>query len=553
MTDTNIVRLVPLGGLGAIGKNCTVLEYGEDIIVIDVGLMFPEDDMLGVDLVIPDFKYLIERQDRIRGIVFTHGHEDHVGALPYLLRSISAPIYAAPLTRGLIEAKLRSAGLLGKAELHTLSPGQTVNLGALSVTPFHVNHSIPDAMGFAIRTPIGLVVHTGDFKIDHTPIEGRPADLAALARLSTEGVLMLLMDSTNAESKGYTKSESVLIDTFYHVFAHAEGRIIVATFASLLSRIQLVIETAIRMGRKVAIAGRSMEESVGIAERLGYLHFPAESRIPISQINSLPDSEVCVLATGSQGEPNAALARMATGRFRQLTIKEGDTVLLSSKAIPGNETKVYANIDNIFRHGAHVIYGEEAGLHVSGHAAQEELKLMLNLLRPLYFVPVHGEYRMLQTHARLAYEMGFSKEDVFVMDDGQCLELGPFGARLGEPISLETVYVDGSLVGDVGRAVLRDRLTLSQEGVVVAHVGVEASTGELTESPEIISQGFVYMPESAELLQSAETAIVETVRRYAAECGNPDDIARRVKRRLEDLFYMETKRRPVVIPMITSS
>jgi ribonuclease J len=544
------IKIIPLGGLGEIGRNCTLLEYDGNILVIDAGLMFPEEEMLGVDFVIPDFTYLIARRDQVRGIVLTHGHEDHIGALTYLLREVPAPVYATPLTRGLVEGKLRSEGLLGSTTLHTMRPGQELDLGPFRVMPFHVNHSIPDAVGLAIRTPLGLIVHMGDFKIDHTPLEGKTTDLAALARLANEGVLVLLADSTNAESPGYTASESKLTETFERVFARAKGRIIVATFASLLSRVKLTIETATRFGRKVAIAGRSMEDTIAIAERLGYLTFPAQARIPLSQISTLPDEQVCVLATGSQGEPNAALVRMASGRFRYVQVKEGDTVVFSSKAIPGNETQIYRNIDDLCRRGANVVYGEQAGLHVSGHAAQEELKMMLNLLRPLYFVPVHGAYRMLQMHARLSYELGFTREDVFILENGQGLELDVHGARRGEPIPLETVYVDGSLVGDVGATILRDRLALSQDGFVIAKVSVQAGAGLVVDSPEIISQGFVYVPESGVLLSAAEAAIIEVVEHNGTSRCDAAEIERRIKRRLEDLFYTETRRRPVVIPVV---
>lgn len=550
MTDPAI-KVIPLGGLGEIGKNCTVLEYDGNILVIDVGLMFPEDDMLGVDMVIPDFRYLLAHRDQVRGIVLTHGHEDHIGALPYLMNELQAPLYATPLTRGLVEGKLRRHGLLANAELHTILPGQAIDLGPFQVTPFHVNHSIPDSVGLAIRTPLGLMVHTGDYKIDHTPVEGKTTDFGTLAKLTSEGVILLMGDSTNAESPGYTASESQLIEAFQRVFARAKGRIIVATFASLISRLQLVIATAAQFGRRVAVAGRSMEENIAIAEKLGYVSFPPDMRIPLSQIENLPDHQVCVLATGSQGEPTAALARMASGRFRYVDIKEGDTVVLSSKAIPGNETQIYRNIDNLFRRGANVVYGEQAGLHVSGHAAQEELKLMLNLLRPLYFVPLHGEYRMLQIHARLAYELGFAPSDVFVLDKGQTLELGPSGARLGDKVQAENVFVDGALVGDVGHSILRDRLALSQDGFVIARVAVEAETGQVIDDPQIISQGFVYVPESTELLRSAEAAIVEVVERIGGNGTAPEEIGRQIKRRLEKLFYDETRRRPMIIPMVT--
>ena len=539
--------------MGEIGRNCLVLEYQDNILVIDAGIMFPSDDMPGVDLVIPDFQYLVERRDRVRGIIITHGHEDHIGGLPYLLSEVKAPVYATPLTRGLIEAKLRSRGLRDTADLHTLRPGDEVDLGPFQVTPFHVNHSIPDAVGFAIRTPVGLVMHTGDFKIDHTPLDGRPMDLGELAVFSSEGVRLLLSDSTNAESAGYTASESQLEDTFQQIFGRAKGRIVVATFASLLSRVQLVIETAARFGRRVAVAGRSMEENVAIAEGLGYVRFPEGVRVPLHEIGSLPDERVCILATGSQGEPNAALARMAAGNFRSVTIREGDTVVLSAKAIPGNETAIYRNIDGLFMRGADVIYGEKAGIHVSGHAAQEELKTILNLLRPQHFVPVHGEYRMLHLHARMAHEMGIPQENTTILRNGLPLELDQRTAAVGELVDIETVFIDGSVVGDVGASILRDRVALAQDGFVVVRVAVDRASGQLLAGPEIATQGFVHAPTAASMLETAESAIADAVRGN----GNGDsslaaeDISRRVKRRLENLFYDETRRRPVVVPMVT--
>jgi ribonuclease J len=545
--------LIPLGGLGAIGRNCLVLEHDDTIIVVDAGLMFPEEEMLGVDIVIPDFSYLIANRAKVHGIFLTHGHEDHIGALSYLLEQVNAPVYATSLTRGLVENKLRNSAVKNKAQLNTVQPGQEIVVGPFRVTPFHVNHSIPDAVGLAIRTPLGLIVHTGDFKIDHTPIEGRPADLSALAHLTNEGVVLLLSDSTNAESPGYTLSESELVGTFHQVFSQAKGRIIVATFASLLSRVQLVIETAAKLGRKVAVAGRSMEDNVAIAEQLGYVRFPEGVRVPLSQIQNLPDDKVCVLATGSQGEPNAALARMAVGRFRYVNIREGDTVLLSSKAIPGNETAIYRNIDNLSRLGADVVYGRHAGLHVSGHAAEEELKLMLNLLRPLYFVPVHGAYRMLRAHAKLAYELGFASEDVFLMDNGDSLELTPAGIKRGETLALEDILVDGALVGDVGSTILRDRQTLAKDGFVVARVSVDLAQHALTSEPELVSQGFVYVPESAPLMTAARDAINNIVSHNGHGVDPEEEMEQQIKRGLSDLFYRETRRRPVVIAMVTAS
>ncbi len=541
-----------LGGLEEIGRNCLVLEYQDDILVIDAGIMFPSEDMPGVDLVIPDFRYLAERKERVRGILLTHGHEDHIGGLPFLLSQVQAPVYATPLTRGLIEGRLRSRGLLDKIALHTIQPGDEIALGAFSVEPFHVNHSIPDAVGFAIRTPVGLVVHTGDFKIDHTPLDGRPIDLGQLAAFSREGVRLLLSDSTNAESPGYTPSESALQDTFREIFAKARGRIIVATFASLLSRVQLVIETAARLGRRVAVAGRSMEENIAIAERLGYVRFPEGTRVPLQEIGSLPDEQVCILATGSQGEPNAALARMAAGNFRQVVIGDGDTVVLSSKAIPGNETAIYRNIDTLFMRGADVIYGEKAGIHVSGHGGQEELKILLNLLRPEHFVPVHGEYRMLHLHARMAHEMGIPVANTSILRNGLPLELDSRSARLGEQVEVETVLVDGSLVGEVGTSLLRDRVALAKDGFVVARVALDRASGQMTGYPEIVTQGFVHAPSAGTLLATAETAIADVVRSEGNGAGarEAQDVGKRIQRRLEHLFYDETRRRPVVLTQV---
>jgi len=551
MTNQNI-RVLPLGGLGGIGKNCTVIEYGEDLLVIDAGMEFPSDEMLGVDVVIPYFTYLVERQDHILGIVITHGHEDHIGGLPYLLQQISAPVYATALTRGLIEVKLTSEQKK-RVRLQTIAPGWTLTLGPFVVTPFHVNHSIPDAVGLAIRTPAGLVVHTGDFKIDHTPIEGDPADLGELARLSAEGVLLLLSDSTNAESPGYTLSESLLRDTFEQVFSRAEGRIIVTTFASLLSRVQLVIETAARFGRKVAFAGRSMEQNTAIAEELGYLHWPENTRVDLSQVNDLPDEKVVIVATGSQGEPNSALSRMASGKFRYVSIRQGDTVVLSAKAIPGNETAIHRNIDNLFRRGADVVYGTRAGLHVSGHAAQEELKMILNLLRPVYFVPVHGAYRMLVQHARLAYELGMSPNNVFVLDNGDTLEVSLEGASRGESIPAEGLMVDGATVGDVGPTILRDRMTLGQDGVVIAKVAVDGQTGKLIREPEMVAHGFVYLPEAGELLDSARKTIVQVIESYQGNGSgyDGDELSLIVERRLGSFFQSQTRRSPVVVAVVS--
>ncbi|MCD6302020.1 MAG: ribonuclease J [Anaerolineae bacterium] len=549
--SSNYVRITPLGGLSGIGKNCTIFETEQDIVVVDAGLQFPEDELLGVDLVIPDITYLQENQHKIRGFVITHGHEDHIGALPFVLREIGAPIYATPLTRGLIEVKLRNAER-DRADLRTMLPGSEITLGDFRIMPYHVTHSIPDAVGLAIHTPLGLIVHSGDFKIDHTPIEGKALDLSSLARFSTEGVLLLLSDSTNAETPGYTVSESELVDTFEQVFASAPGRIIVTTFASLLSRIQLVIETAEEFGRRVALAGRSMEQNTRIAHDLGHLHYPPGTMVTLDQVSRLPDDEVCIIATGSQGEPNAALARMAQGRYRDVKLKSGDTVLISAKAIPGNETAIYRNVDDLFRRGANVVYGEKAGIHVSGHAAQEELKMLISLLQPRYFMPIHGAYRMLQMHANLAMSLGMPQDNIFIMENGDRLKLTHHGAELEEPLQLDDVYVDGALVGDVGATILRDRRALAHEGLVIARVTLNGGGVRLAEEPDIISQGFVWMPEAEDLIEEARKAIVKVVESQD-DMEDTDALTRRIKRRLENLFYTETRRRPVVIPVISEA
>lgn len=547
---SSVLKITPLGGLGEIGRNCTAYEYDDQIIVVDAGLMFPTDDMLGIDLVIPDYTYLIENQTKVRAVVLTHGHEDHIGGLSYLLNEVPVPVYGTPLTLGLVESRLKRRNLLELTELWEMHPGDIIDEGPFTIRPFHVNHSIPDSVGLAIETPVGLVVHTGDFKIDHTPIEGEPTDLAELARLSAEGVRLLLSDSTNAESAGYTISESALRDTFERAFSSAKGRIIIATFASLLSRSQLVVETAHTMGRKVALAGRSMIDNVAIAEKLGLLKIPPNTMIDLNTANSMPDDQVCILATGTQGEPNAALARMATGRFRGITIQEGDTVLLSSKAIPGNETRIYSNIDKLFRQGANVIYGTQAGIHVSGHAASEEQKLMINLLRPDYFVPIHGDYRMLHRHAAMAREMNMDNEHVFILTNGEPLELNRTSAWRGEPLEMRTVLVDGLGVGDVGQTILRDRASLARDGFVVIRVDIDAETGNLIDDPEVITQGFIYLPESTEFVEET-MEIIRNVAEHtpASKDGNTEQLTLNLRKQLERFFHDETQRRPVLVIM----
>lgn len=544
----NLLKIIPLGGLGEVGKNMMVLEYGRQILVVDAGLMFPENDMLGIDLVIPDFGYLLDKTDWVRGIVVTHGHEDHTGALPYVLQHIHAPIYATKLTRGLIEVKLSEHHLLQDADLHTIRPGDEITLGPFRVEFFHVCHSIPDGVGLAIQTPMGLVVHSGDFKLDHSPVDGKPPDFAKLAELGGRGVLALLSDSTNVERSGTTPSERVIDSAFDQVFRAARGRIIVATFASLVSRIQQVVNCAVRHGRRVAIAGRTMVQNARMAQQLGYLEIPPDVLVSLEQINQLPPEKTVIIATGTQGEPTSALARMATSRHRQLKIMNGDTVIISAHAIPGNEEMVNRTINRLFQRGANVVYEEIAPVHVSGHASQEEQKLLLNLIRPEYFIPIHGELRHLTLHARLAQELGIPADHTLVVENGYVLEFDGQTGRIGERVPGGYVFVDGSGVGDVGPAVLRDREMLARDGFVIAIIRRNAKTGQVIGAPEIISRGFVFLRAAEDLLTEAREQVVRTLssqkRRTKAEASGD------VRAALEEFLYSETKRRPMVIPVM---
>ncbi|MCR4406255.1 MAG: ribonuclease J [Anaerolineae bacterium] len=546
--SNDLLKIIPLGGLGEVGKNMMALEYSRQILVVDAGLMFPENDMLGIDLVIPDFGYLRDKADWVQGIIVTHGHEDHTGALPYVLQHIHAPIYATKLTRGLIEVKLGEHHLLESTKLHTIRPGDKITLGPFSVEFFHVCHSIPDGVGLAIQTPVGLVVHSGDFKLDHTPVDGQPPDFAKLAELGGRGVLALLSDSTNVERPGTTPSERVIDAAFDQVFQSAQGRIIVATFASLVSRIQQVINCAVRHGRRVAIAGRTMVQNVRMAEQLGYLEIPPDMLVSLDQIARLSPAETVIIATGTQGEPTSALARMATGEHRQLKITRGDTVIISAHAIPGNEEMVNRIINRLFQRGADVVYEEIAPVHVSGHASQEEQKLLINLIRPQYFIPIHGELRHLTLHARLAQQLGIPADHTMVVENGYVLEFDGQEGRIGERVPGGYVFVDGAGVGDVGPAVLRDREMLARDGFVIAVVRRDERTGQVIGAPEIISRGFVFLRDAEDLLARAREQVVKTLstqkRRTKTEAGGD------VRAALEEFFYSETKRRPMVIPVI---
>jgi len=544
---TKLLRLIPLGGNGEVGKNMLAVEYGADILIIDAGIMFPENDMLGIDFIIPDWKYLRDKTDRVRAIITTHGHEDHVGALPYVLKEINAPVYATRLTRGLIEVKLKSHKLLDRTVIHTIKAGDNITVGPFRLEFFRVCHSIPDAVGLGITTPAGLIVHTGDFKFDHTPVDGKPTDFAKLAELGGRGVLALLSDSTNAEQPGTTPSERVVETAFEQVFRNARGRIIVATFASLISRIQQVVNVAARCNRKMIITGHSMSENVRIAQKLGYISLPADMLVSIEEAERLQPSETVMMVTGAQGEPSSVLARMSTGRHRQVSVQKGDTVIISAHTIPGNEEMIHRTINRLFQRGAEVLYDPIAPVHVSGHASQEEHKLMLNLVRPQYFIPIHGELRHLKAHARLARQLGIPSQNIFVVENGYVIEFDDGEGRIGERVPGGYVYVDGSLVGDVSPEVLREREVLSRDGFVVAIVQRDSETGRLQGRPEIITRGFILEREAEDLLAGAEDAVIAAVE--SSRMGGPA-LRDQVRQSLMEYLYHETKRRPMVIPVI---
>ncbi len=546
MATTTKLKIIPLGGLGEVGKNMTAIEYGRNVLIIDAGVMFPEHDMLGVDLVIPDWSnYLQDKKDWVRGIVVTHGHEDHIGALPYLLDEVNAPIYATRLTAGLVEVKLRQKNMDSKANLNIVTAGQRISIGGLfDVEFFHVCHSIPDAVGLAIRTPSGLVIHTGDFKFDYTPTWGDPPDFGALARFGAEGVLALLSDSTNADNPGFTPSEKTVDNGLDEAFRQAKGRIIIATFGSLISRVQQIINAAARNNRLVAIDGRSLEESIERAQELGYLDVPPGVLVDLTKLKGRPDHQIAIVATGSQGEPSAALGRMADGRHRHITIKEGDTVVMSSRVIPGNEQLVGRAINKLFKRGARVIYGKAGNVHVSGHASQEELKLLLHLVKPKYFIPVHGELRHLHSHAELARNQGIPSKNIFVVENGSVVEFDETGARVTERIPGGWVFVDGSGVGDIGPQVMRDREILSQDGFVLAVVKLNKKTGQLIDRPRIITRGFVFVKDNMELIERAEQEVVAALR------TDGKDPQSTIRRTLSELLYSETQRQPMVLPVV---
>jgi ribonuclease J len=537
------LRVIPLGGLGEVGKNMMVIEYDHQILVIDAGLMFPENDMLGIDVVLPDYGYLLDKVDQVQAIVLTHGHEDHIGALPYLLRELGAPIYGTRLTLGLAETKLRRHQVLDRAEMHTIQDGDRLDIGPFDVEFFRVSHSIPDCVGLAIGTPVGTIVHSGDFKFDYTPVDGQPTDLGRLATLGTRGVLALLADSTNALQPGFTPSERVLDRAFDQVFVEAQGRIIVGTFASLISRLQQVLNCAKRNGRQVAIAGRTIADNVSIARKLGYIEIPDNTLISLDQSQTLPPERLVLLATGTQGEPSSTLTRMSTQRHPVIQIKENDTVIMSAPIIPGNEELVHRTINRLYQQGAHVVYDEFATVHVSGHACKEELKLLIQLLQPKFLVPIHGELRHLHAHARLAAEMGVPRDHVLVVENGHILEFTPDQATIGERVPGGYVFVDGAGIGDVGPSLMQEREQLANDGFVVVVIA-RSSQGQLLAQPRFVTRGFVFQPQASRLLDGVEAQVEQIVGRYAA--ASDAELGSALRRALADYFYRQTRRRPVI-------
>lgn len=550
MAKKEKLMVIPLGGLGEIGKNMTVIQYGNDIIVIDAGLAFPDDDMFGIDLVIPDMSYLIENRDKVRAVVITHGHEDHIGGLSYLLNEVNVPVYATKLVCGLIEGKLKENHITNYT-LNEVHHGDEVQIGCMKVGFIHTNHSIPDASALYFRTPVGTIVHTGDFKVDMTPVDGKQMDMHKFAELGRRGVRLLMSDSTNAERPGYTESETTVGHAFRKAFRAAKGRIILATFASNISRIQQAINTAIQFKRKVTVLGRSMVNNVQVAIELGYLDVPEGVLIEPDELNRYPADQVLILTTGSQGEPMAGLSRMASNNHRSVSIMPGDTVIISATPIPGNETGVGRTIDNLMRLGANVIAGRDKKIHVSGHASQEELKLMLGLIKPNYFVPIHGEYRMLRTHGDLAVMMGVDKDHVLIGDNGQIFEFSNRSGHKTGHVNAGRVFVDGLGVGDVGNIVIRDRQQLAMEGVVIVVMTLAKGTSHPLAGPDIVSRGFVYVRDSEELIREAHDRVAAVLER--CEAGNIREwavIKSQVRDTLSRYLYEKTRRRPMILPII---
>ena len=541
MSKKNKLRIIPLGGLGEVGKNMMAYEFGGEIIVVDAGIMFPENDMLGVDYIIPDFEYLIKRADQVRGLIITHGHEDHIGAIQHFIENINVPIYATPLTCGLIEAKLLRNKSQHKVQLKTIQAGESSKIGPFKVEYFHVSHSIPDAVSLGITTPAGLVVHMSDFKFDHTPVDGWPTDFAKLAEFATRGVDLLLSDSTNAERAGWTPSESIIGPAFDKVFAEAKGRIIVATFASLISRIQQVVDAARKNGRKMAIAGLSMVDNVKVARKLKYLDIPDDLIVPIEQALTMQDHKVVIMCTGSQGEPSSIVGRLSAGTNRQFALRPNDTVVLSSHPIPGNEESISKTINRLLRRGANVIDDQVAPIHVSGHAAQEEQKLLINLVRPKNFMPIHGELRMLKRHAQLAMEVGIAEQNTVVVENGQVVELIGNKLQLGELIPGGYVFVHGESIGDIDHDIMKERGQLARNGIFLVDISVDKDSGKILNEPEVLTRGFVSPEEAQTLLPEVRKRVLQAVN--GGGVSSEKDILNAVK----SYLHQETRRRPMVL------
>ena len=545
------LKIIPLGGLGEIGLNMMAFEYGDTIFVVDAGLMFPEDYMLGIDYVIPDINYLKENKSKVSGIVLTHAHEDHIGALPYLLKEINVPVFGTRFTLGIVRHKLEEHGLLSSTSLNEISHRKKLKIGIFELEFIRVSHSVVDGIGIAVKTPYGLIVHTGDFKISHTPVDGVMTDLNKFARCGDEGVLALLSDSTNVEKEGYTISDKEIGEALAKIIIESKGRIIVALFASNVARIQQIVNIARLKGNKVLISGRSIETSTNIAKDLGYIHIPEGMEIDIKQIDDFKDDEIIIITTGSQGEPMSALARMSRGIHKQIKIKEGDTVIFSSKFIPGNEKAISNIINNLYRKGADVIYEKISAIHVSGHAFREELKLMINLTKPEHFIPIHGEYRHLILHTRLAEQVGVSKNKILLAENGQVIEFDENGGRVLDKIMTGRVLIDGKGVGDVGRSVLKERRMLSRDGFVVVNMVFDEETGIIMHGPEIVSHGFVFEMEKGHLLEDAKCVILEILEETGPDVpGRIDKIRSQIQSALRKYFYFTIGRRPIILPFI---
>ena len=546
----NKLKIIPLGGLGEIGKNMTIIRYGDEMIMIDAGLMFPENDMLGIDLVIPDISYVLENRQCLKAIILTHGHEDHIGALPYILKKLSVPVYGTKLTVGILTGRLKEDGVECR-NLRTVVGGEIVTIGCFSVGFIRVNHSIPDSVGLSIKTPVGMIVHTGDFKLDYTPIDGKMTDFRRFADLGARGVLLLMADSTNAEKEGHTPSERTVGAAFNRVFQNATGRIILATFSSNVHRIQQAIDTAIRYRRRVAILGRSMVNVVNISLELGYIHAPEGTIIDIEDIRNFPANKIVIITTGSQGEPMSALTRMAMSDHRQVDVIPGDTVIISATPIPGNEKLVAKTVDNLLRLGANVVHRREDGIHVSGHASRVELRLIHNLVKPKFFMPVHGELHHLFAHAKLAEEMGMNRENILLGENGVVFELSREGGKIAGRVNSGVIMVDGLGVGDVGNIVLRDRRQLSQDGIMIVVVTMNRASGKIISGPDIVSRGFVYVRESEQLMDNARSRVFHVLKRCREDqVMDWMTIKLNIRDSLAQFLFEQTRRRPMILPII---